>query len=569
MIYKEGEVTFDINAQESPAKSTKIQFFTQDTGSAKLSFSFTKDGAPLPLSAVDAKIVLLYADDSFYKRSLILTDKVNGKAEYVLSDEELKHYGQVRAEIKLYYTNGQAIATVYFTFSIAKTLEDQNIVPVAEYYIDDFESLRTEISQTVEELKAKFTDLENIETKDGAQEKANRAEANAKDYTDTHAKNKDVHITADERKAWNSKETTEGAQEKADKAFIDSKAYTDTHAKNTAVHISTAERAKWNAGQLFKLTEDNGKTFYRGSTETTDYNTLTQTGMYLIYNIGVNGPGVNRVFLLVMSQGNTLVQVAYSDYNSEQSFFRIRQADSITWTPWIEQETTKGAQDKVDTHAKNTTIHVTQSDKDKWNSGQLFKLTEDNGSRKLIADGTDLLTLPSGFYYGVSSKIINSPDPNAVEWFHYDVSTNGTRKTIVVAATANPKRWFGTVHTDGSFKGWQRFITDADLSPAWNTVTLINGATQDSVYPLKFSVSNNVLWLRGSFGTLPAAGTVVAKFVSKPTQVIDFIEPTIGSYGSARFAFTTDGELRFDGFINVNDESKVTRVSMNEPIPLW
>ncbi len=110
----------------------------------------------------------------------------------------MKHYGQVRAEIKLYYTNGQAIATVYFTFSIAKTLEDQNIIPVAEYYIDDVETFRAsinktmdEISQTVEELKAKFADLENIETKDGAQEKANAAESNARAYTDKHVNSKD------------------------------------------------------------------------------------------------------------------------------------------------------------------------------------------------------------------------------------------------------------------------------------------------------------------------------------------------------------------------------------------
>ncbi|WP_270574599.1 phage baseplate upper protein, partial [Bacillus glycinifermentans] len=184
MIYKEGEIPLDINARRSAPISTNIQFFTQDTGSAKLSFSFTKDGAPLPLSAVDAKIVLLYADDSFYKRSLTPTDRVNGKAEYVLSDEELKHHGQVRAEVKLYYTNGQALATVFFTFSIAKTLEDQNIVPVAEYYIDDVESFRDQISQTLEEIKARFDEFENIETKAGAQEKADAAEANAKAYTD-------------------------------------------------------------------------------------------------------------------------------------------------------------------------------------------------------------------------------------------------------------------------------------------------------------------------------------------------------------------------------------------------
>ncbi len=128
MIYKNANVTYDINSHGSNGRSTNIQFMTQDTGSAKLSFSFTKDSVPLPLSAVDAKIVLLYPDGSFYKRSLTLVDKVNGKAEYILSDAELKHPGIVKAELKLYYTNGQALATSFFTFTISKTLEDQNIV---------------------------------------------------------------------------------------------------------------------------------------------------------------------------------------------------------------------------------------------------------------------------------------------------------------------------------------------------------------------------------------------------------------------------------------------------------
>ncbi|MCY7822177.1 hypothetical protein MOB45_21565, partial [Bacillus inaquosorum] len=96
--------------------------------------------------------------------------------------------------------------TSFFTFAISKTLEDQNIVPVAEYYIDDVESFRAglnktmdEISRTIEVLKAKFADLENIETKDGAQEKADTAEQNAKDYTDEHANDQTKHITAKER----------------------------------------------------------------------------------------------------------------------------------------------------------------------------------------------------------------------------------------------------------------------------------------------------------------------------------------------------------------------------------
>ncbi|MCY8946225.1 BppU family phage baseplate upper protein [Bacillus atrophaeus] len=241
-MYKTGGVPIDINTNPVNSRTTNIQFMTQDTGSAKLFFSFTKDGVPLPLSAVDAKIVLLYADGSFYKKSLTLIDKVNGTAEYILSNMELKHYGEVKAEIKLYYTNGQALATSFFTFSIAKTLEDQNIIPTADYYIDDFETLRDginhtveEISRTVEELQKKFADLEAIETKEGAQKKADAAEEKARAYTDEHANDEEKHITAAERKAWNAKETPTGAQEKV-----------NIHAKDEEKHITAAERKAWN-----------------------------------------------------------------------------------------------------------------------------------------------------------------------------------------------------------------------------------------------------------------------------------------------------------------------------------
>ncbi|KIN32793.1 hypothetical protein B4070_4435 [Bacillus subtilis] len=195
------------------------------------------------MSAVDAKIVLLYPDGSFYKKSLTLIDKVNGKAEYILSDEELKHYGIVKAELKLYYTNGQALATSFFTFTISKTLEDQNIVPAAEYYIDDFETLRDginqtvdEISRTIEELREKFADLEAIETKEGAQIKADAAEKNAKDYTDEHANDQIKHITAKERETWNAKETPSGAQGKV-----------NAHAADLDLHLVAGERDNWNA----------------------------------------------------------------------------------------------------------------------------------------------------------------------------------------------------------------------------------------------------------------------------------------------------------------------------------
>ncbi|WP_424163307.1 phage baseplate upper protein [Bacillus amyloliquefaciens] len=271
-MYKTGSVPININTNPINGRSTNIQFMTQDTGSAKLFFSFTKDGVPLPLSAVDAKIVLLYDDGSFYKKSLTITDKVNGTAEYVLSNAELKHYGTVKAEIKLYYANGQALATSFFTFSIAKTLEDQNILPTADYYIDDFETLRDginhtveEISQTVEELRKKFADLEAIETKEGAQAKADAAEEKARDYTDEHAKDNVKHITAAERKTWNAKETPSGAQDKV-----------NAHANDLNMHVSAADRKAWDS----KETEDGARDKVNTHASNTDIHVTAEDQAY-------------------------------------------------------------------------------------------------------------------------------------------------------------------------------------------------------------------------------------------------------------------------------------------------
>lgn len=240
MIYNDAKQSFEITASTKRKITTGIQFSTQDIDTARLIFTLTKDGEPLPLSAVSGKLVMFMADGSRFIKNVEIVDPVGGVAQYVLTSDEIKHYGTVNAELNLYYANKQALSVHKFSFVIDRALVDTDVVPVAEYYIDDFEALVAKVNElydeaiaTMEELRQKFSDLENIETKPGAQEKANKAEANAKAYTDVHANNKTIHITADERTTWNAKETTSGSQSKADKALGDAKAYTDTHANRT------------------------------------------------------------------------------------------------------------------------------------------------------------------------------------------------------------------------------------------------------------------------------------------------------------------------------------------------
>ncbi|BDB95517.1 hypothetical protein BSG8_42690 [Bacillus subtilis subsp. natto] len=104
---------------------------------------------------------------------------MKGIAEYVLDEDEIKMYGKFNCQLILKYTNGQSLSAHKFGFEISQSLADQNIAPLAEYYVDDFESLKAliiamydEETAMLDELKAKFSDLDRIETKEGAQEKA-------------------------------------------------------------------------------------------------------------------------------------------------------------------------------------------------------------------------------------------------------------------------------------------------------------------------------------------------------------------------------------------------------------
>ncbi|MGY5350914.1 phage baseplate upper protein, partial [Bacillus subtilis] len=319
MIYNDASLSFEVTSRTKTNIHTNIQFSTQDIDTARLIFTLTKDGVPLPLSAVSGKLVMYMADGSRFIKNVEIVDPIAGVAQYVLTSDEIKHYGTVNAELNLYYANKQALSVHKFSFVIDRALVDTDIVPVAEYYIDDFEALVAKVNElydeaiaTMEELRQKFSDLENIETKTGAQEKADKAEANAKAYTDVHANNKTIHITADERTTWNAKETTSGSQSKADKALGDAKAYTDTHANrtdnphgvtkaqiglanvsnvaqaaktdfdthvsDTVKHITADERTKWNGSQLLKITNDVGNVLVSAGDTDDFYTKITQSG---------------------------------------------------------------------------------------------------------------------------------------------------------------------------------------------------------------------------------------------------------------------------------------------------
>ncbi|MEC2364854.1 MULTISPECIES: BppU family phage baseplate upper protein [Bacillus] len=278
-IYKTGSYAFDINAKTEGVYHSTFIFSTQDINTAKLIFYLRKDGIPLPLSAVTGKVVLIPSSGKQRIRDVTIVDPFEGIAEYVLDEDEIKMYGKFNCQLILKYTNGQSLSAHKFGFEVSQSLVDQNMAPLAEYYVDDFESLKALIiamydEETVmlDELKAKFSDLGRIETKEGAQEKADAAEAHAKAYTDAHAaKTNNPHkVTKAQVGLSNVDNVKQASKTEFDSHVNDtsnphdvtkaqiglsnvddvqqaSKKEFDAHDDDTTRHITADERIAWNA----------------------------------------------------------------------------------------------------------------------------------------------------------------------------------------------------------------------------------------------------------------------------------------------------------------------------------
>ncbi|WP_342473409.1 BppU family phage baseplate upper protein [Bacillus sp. FSL W8-1141] len=331
-IYKNGSLSFVIDAYNQSVYDSKIIFSTQDVGTARLIFKLRKDGMPLPLSAVEGKLVLLFSNGSKHIRNILVSDKVEGIAEYILNDEEIKLYGNVQASLNLFYSNGQSLSVHEFTFSIKKNLIDENIVPAAEYYIDHFDSLKLKIEQKSAELEAEIKKRTDV------------MQGNIDETT------KDLQVQLDRMKEklddLDSLETKKGAQDKADTAL------------KTAI-TAAKEKANQALSDAQKYTDDLSK------------------------------------------------------------------------------------------------------------KAQMYKLTTDSGYRQAVPNtigGTNLLELPPGFYYGAGQYFTNLPTTNDTSWFNVDVFTTGIRKNFHVSRSADNTHWVGTIHTDGTFRGWKRILTVEDVA---------------------------------------------------------------------------------------------------------
>ncbi|MCP1147404.1 hypothetical protein [Bacillus sp. 1735sda2] len=320
----------------------------------------------------------------------------------------------------------------------------------------------------------------------------------------------------------------------------------DNHAADKKIHTTEAEKNKWNNGQLSKITADNGTPS--------------------IYVRDVNDSIIDKIIDSGLGMGTFYAIAKSKDLPNDRSFRGF-----FHMTDTTNGKASFGWVYATDYVNNIYTNYLNNNVWSGWSRISNHNMLSEDGKGQLLPNGTDILTLPSGYYYAVGTNVVNMPSKTDSSWFNIYVIDNGNnRKTYHIIRSGDNLHWWGTVHTDGVFKGWDRMLSEKDLSSTWNQVTLVAGTSTKHFAgnPLKFSIRQNELLLRGSFEGVPANETVIARFAQNPSARTVFLGATVGSYGAARFTLEKDGSLRFDG-MSANDNSYVSRFEINESIPLW
>ncbi|WP_375294391.1 terminase [Bacillus sp. TSO22] len=258
---------------------------------------------------------------------------------------------------------------------------------------------------------------------------------------------------------WIELETTEGAQTKV-----------NAHAGKADIHVTQSDKDKWNNSQLFKITADNGQgKLYL--TETDDFHEIVpkNTGMVHFASAPntLNGPGTSvRGLWTINAPGNYGQIIAFDNANKTYR----KTISGGTWSDWVELETTAGAEMKVSNHAKDSTTHITVAERNKWNAGQLSKITNDAGGVFIsIGDTDDFLSkiVKSGERFGTfysTGKPTNAPSTLSTRgFFHFTATDSNGNGTFGYVVAIDYKNNMFTNYVDANlgWQGWNKIATES------------------------------------------------------------------------------------------------------------
>ncbi|MCW1837388.1 hypothetical protein [Bacillus xiamenensis] len=232
------------------------------------------------------------------------------------------------------------------------------------------------------------------------------------------------------------------------------------HIGDAQPHASAAEKKKWNESQIYKITADDGRHLIAVPADGSIFNAIKDKGMctFVAYPGVEDSPASSNAYLRgiqTVGQNNIGTGFAVDTSGNAYYFYYNSSHISITWTQL-----------------------PTVAERNRWNNGQLYRLTPNDGRIARVPNGTDIFKLPTGPYMG--AQLLNAPVENDTSFYYVDVFETAYEqneviyKRIIATRSFDNITWIGTFHAQG-FKGWERITTSKDAKLDWKFPTIENG----------------------------------------------------------------------------------------------
>ncbi|HIH0070002.1 TPA: phage baseplate upper protein [Staphylococcus aureus] len=163
-------IELQTTSQYNPVIDTNISFYESDRGTGVLNFAVTKNNRPLSISSEHVKTsIVLKTDDynvdrgAYISDELTIVDAIDGRLQYVIPNEFLKHSGKVHAQA-FFTQNGSNNVVVerQFSFNIENDLVSGFDGITKLVYIKSIQDTIEAVGKDFNQLKQNMADTQTL-----------------------------------------------------------------------------------------------------------------------------------------------------------------------------------------------------------------------------------------------------------------------------------------------------------------------------------------------------------------------------------------------------------------------
>ncbi|MRF34300.1 DUF2479 domain-containing protein [Staphylococcus sp. KY49P] len=163
-------IELQTTSQYNPIIDTNISFYESDRGTGVLNFAVTKNNRPLSISSEHVKTsIVLKIDDynvdrgAYISDELTIVDAIDGRLQYVIPNEFLKHSGKVHAQA-FFTQNGSNNVVVerQFSFNIENDLVSGFDGITKLVYIKSIQDTIEAVGKDFNQLKQNMADTQTL-----------------------------------------------------------------------------------------------------------------------------------------------------------------------------------------------------------------------------------------------------------------------------------------------------------------------------------------------------------------------------------------------------------------------